>query len=171
VAVADGLLVEGIDVVGDVTGTCPRRTITVRGVPVAVSPSTTFTAPLTCEALSAGKQVKVTGLLTYSSSGFSVNATELAAAGGETDQKPPAGRRGERVNGVGVVGVITGACPSLTLVISGYRVQTTSDTGYVGGTCESLREGTEVDVAAERDSEGRITAERIVLTRVPGPPQ
>jgi hypothetical protein len=161
-AVADGVFVEGADVVEDVTGGCPARTIFLRGVPVTVTTSTTFSAPLTCDSLASGHVVKVTGLLMHKASGFSVSATHLAVVGGDRAPSPPA-EQGERLSAEGVVGAVSGACPSLTFVFMGHRLQTTRATAYRGGSCESVREGVQVvlDVLKQRD--GSVTVESIAF--------
>ena len=175
VAVADGLLVEGADVVESVTGSCPGRTIFLRGVPVSLTSRTTFAAPLTCETLAGGRAVKVTGLLTHEASGFSVSATNVALVNAEESPAPTPvppvppgpGSRRERLNGEGVVGSVKGGCPDLTLVILGYRVQTTATTSYTGGACDDLREGAKVKLTVE-DVDGTFVAETIEIQSVPG---
>ncbi len=172
VAVADGLLVEGADVVETVTGSCPGRTIFLRGVPVSVTTATTFAAPLTCETLAGGRAVKVTGLLTHEASGFSVSATNVALVNADESPAPAPvspgpGSRRERLNGEGVVGSVKGGCPDLTLVILGYRVQTKETTAYTGGACADLREGAKVKLTVE-DVEGTFVAEKIEILSVPG---
>lgn len=246
---ADGLVVEGTDVITAVTGVCPSPTITVRGVPVAITATTTFTAPAACAALTVGTSVKVTGLLTFTATGFSVTATNIAipsgspvapgsvkvegtvasvaglcpaltitleGAGGvvvtslatvfdpstlcssiapgakieavgsrnatgqlvatkveldeDDDDNTGGGGAKKKVGGEGVVGAITGACPTLTLVITGNRVQVTAATQFSGGTCASLREGTQVKVDAEVQPDGSILAEKIEIQRIPGKP-
>ena len=168
VAVADGLFVEGADVVENVTGGCPGRTIFLRGVPVSLTSTTTFTAPLTCEALASGRAVKVTGLLTHQASGFSVTATNLAPVNADAPGPVPPGpgSRRERLNGEGVVGAVKGACPTLSLVILGYKVETTATTAYSGGGCDDLRAGATVKLTVE-DNDGTFLAEKIEIVSVP----
>ena len=175
VAVADGLLVEGSEVINTVTGTCPTRTITVRGVPVALTAATSFASPLSCAALTSGTAVTVTGLLMYAPGGFSVTATQIAPAGSSNskgpavDNKGPEDTRGrQKVAGEGVVDEVSGACPSLTLVIAGHRVQTTRATEYRGGTCEMVRQGTSVKVTAEVQADGSVIAENIDVVAAAG---
>jgi hypothetical protein len=168
VAVADGVQVEGADVITDVSGACPDRSITIRGVAVSVNASTRFAAPLSCASLASGRAVKVTGMLTPSGAGFSVVATQLASAGSDAAPTPPPGRNVERVSGEGVIGAVMGSCPALTLVIGGYQVQTTSVTAYEGGRCESLREGVQVRLDVEKQSDGALVAETVQFVRVSG---
>lgn len=175
---ADGLVVEGSDSITAVSDACPTKTITVRGVPVALTSATTFTAPLTCATLAVGTSVKVTALLTVTATGFTVTATNLAPAGddggtdggtdggSETPNTPGGG--GKKARGEGVVGAITGNCPTLTLVITGTKVSTTATTEYVNGSCESLRPGTKVKIDGELKPGGTAVAEKIEIERIPG---
>jgi hypothetical protein len=71
------------------------------------------------------------------------------------------------LNGEGFVGAVNGACPNLTLVILGYRVQTTSTTAYSGGGCDDVREGAKVKLTVE-DADGTFVAEVVEILSVPG---
>lgn len=175
---ADGIVVEATETITAVSGECPTRSITVRGVPVALTSETTFTAPLTCESLAADDIVTVTALLTYTDTGFTVAATNIAPAGddgssgggGTEPGTPGTGGGGKKARGEGVVGAITGSCPTLTLVITGTRVSTTETTEYVNGSCETLRPGTKVTIDGELRPGGTAIAEKIEIRRVPGRP-
>jgi len=169
VAVADGVSVEAIDVVGDVSGACPSRIISVRGVPVAVTASTSFVAPLSCASLTPGKAVKITGVLLHSGSVVNVIATQLALVGDEASKAPASTNRGgEKLSGEGVVGAVSGGCPSVSFVILGYRVQATETTVYENGDCNGVREGAQVHLDVDRQPDGAIFAERIVILRASG---
>jgi hypothetical protein len=174
---ADGLLVEGTDTISAISDACPARTITVRAVPVALTATTTFTTPLSCESLAVGTNVRVTALLTFTATGFTVVATNIAPGGSTTgggDGAPggsgPGGSAGggKKARGEGVVGSITGTCPTLTMVITGTRVSTTQTTEWVGGTCETLRPGTKVTIDGELRPGGTAVAEKIVIHSIPG---
>ena len=170
---ADGLLVEGTDTITAISDSCPTKTITVRGVPVALTATTTFTAPLTCETLAVDASVKVTALLTFTASGFTVVATNIAPNGetstGGTGGGTPGGTgSGKKARGEGVVGAITGTCPTLTMVITGTHVSTTSTTEWIGGTCETLRPGTKVTIDGELKPGGTAVAERVEIRSTPG---
>jgi hypothetical protein len=174
---AAGLVVEGADIITAVSGSCPTKSITVRGVPVALTAATTFTAPVTCASLAADMTVKVTALLTYTASGFTVTATNVAPAGedtdgdddGDGDGTPGTGSGGgKKARGEGVVGAITGSCPTLTLIITGTRVSTTATTTYEGGSCATLRPGTKVTIDGELRPGGTAVAEHIIIRSVPG---
>lgn len=170
---ADGLLVEGTDLIAAIDGTCPEATITVRGVPVSLTSTTSYASPLTCETLATGMKVKITGLLTFESPSLSVTATHIAPEdSSETPTTPggPGGPGAKKARGEGTIGAITGACPSLTLIITGTRVQTSDATEYVNGTCETLRPGTKVRIDGELNPGGDATAEKIDILRTPGKP-
>ena len=175
---ATGLVVEGTDTITAVSGSCPTKSITVRGVPVALTATTTFTAPITCASLAADMAVKVTALLTYTASGFTVTATNVGPAGdggedGDDDDDdesgtPGTGGGGKKARGEGVIGAITGSCPTLTLIITGTRVSTTGSTTYENGSCETLRQGTKVTIDGELRPGGTAVAEHIIIRSVPG---
>jgi hypothetical protein len=174
-AAADGLVVEGTDTITAVAGACPAKTITIRGVPVAVTAATTFTAPMTCAALAVDTEVTVAALLTFSATGLTVTATNIAPAGGDEngdsdDDEESESGGGKKARGEGVIGAITGSCPTLTLIITGTRVSTTATTEYVNGTCETLRPGTKVTIDGALKPGGTATAEKIEIHRVPGRP-
>lgn len=178
--VADGLMVEGTDAITAVEGTCPARTITVRGVPVALTAATTYGGTLTCATLATGMTVRILGVLTFTPTGFAVTATQLslpvgsAPGDGEDDGEDggddAAQGGGKKANGEGTIGAITGTCPELTLIITGTRVKTTAATTYVNGSCESLRPGTKVKIDGRLYPGGSATAEQIEILRTPGRP-
>lgn len=175
-AAADGIVVEATESITAISGTCPAASITVRGVPVALTSTTTFTAPLTCETLAVGDTVKVTALLTFTDAAFTVTATSIAPAGDDSGTgggepgtpTPGPGGGGKKARGEGVIGSITGSCPTLTLVITGTKVSTTATTEYVNGSCETLRPGTKVTIDGELKPGGTAVAEKIEIRRVPG---
>ena len=162
-ATADGLAVEGTDVITALSGSCPDLTITVRGVPVEVTGSTIFADALSCAALAVNLTVKVRALVTYSTTGYSVAATHIGLV-------EEGGGGGRKASGIGVIGAMTGTCPTLTLVITGTQVQTTATTEYVYGTCETLRPGIHVKVDGELRPGGSAIAERIEVLQNPGRP-
>jgi hypothetical protein len=170
---AEGIAMEATDAITAVDGTCPTKSITLLGVPVGLTSTTTYTAPLTCESLAIGDSVSVTVLLTYTDTGFIVTATSVAPAAEDTDtdEDPTTpGGGGKKARGEGVIGSITGSCPTLTMIITGTRVSTTATTTYVNGSCETLRPGTKVTIDGALNPGGTATAEKIEIHRVPGKP-
>jgi hypothetical protein len=176
---ADGIVVEATETITAVSGSCPTKTITIRGVPVALTSATTYTAPITCASLAVNDTVEVTALLTFTASGFTVTATNVAPddddgddddGDDDDDDNEPGTGGGKKARGEGVIGSITGSCPTLTLVITGTRVSTTATTEYVNGSCETLREGTKVKIDGELKPGGTAVAEKIEIERTPGRP-
>jgi hypothetical protein len=160
---SDGLAVEGTDVITAINGGCPGGTIVVRGVPVALAATTVFDDPLTCGLLTVDMKVKVWAVLTYTPIGYDVQATRVAIV-------DPGSGGGKKASGQGVIGAITGSCPTLTLVITGTRVSTTETTEYVNGSCASLRPGTQVTIDGELRPGGTAIAEKIEIHKIPGRP-
>jgi hypothetical protein len=251
--VADGLEVEGTDVMTSVTGVCPTVVITVRGVPVTVNSATVFATGSTCAGLVAGARVVVRGVLTVTGTALSVVATRIGLEAATGTTPPPTGTKVEgavtsilgtcpsliislqgvvgnvittsttvfdptggcglvavgqnveafgtrnavgylvathvgiddgddgdgggnggggkkKVSGEGTVGAITGACPTLTMVITGARVQTTAATEFKNGSCTTVRSGTKVKVDAETQADGSYAAMKVEILRSPGKP-
>lgn len=159
----EGLGVEGAGLISAATGSCPSRTIVVRGVPIAITATTVFEDSLTCATLAVDQRVRVKGLLTHDGTSYAVRATYVAVV-------DASGGAGRKASGEGVIGAITGSCPTLGLVITGTRVSTTTTTEYVNGTCESLRPGTHVKIDGELRPGGTAVAEHIEIRRIPGRP-
>jgi hypothetical protein len=248
-ALVDGLAVEGTAAISAITGTCPSVVITVLGVPVTVNSTTTYGTGITCAGLTTGTTVKVTGLLTFTASSFSVVATNISlptSGGGsptevevtgvvasvsgtcpaltitlegtggvvkttatttfdptgscssiaagtmieargtrnstsqleatsvaiEDDTTSGGGHgRGRRIGGDGTIGAVTGTCPTLTMVVRGFRVVTTSATVFEGGTCASIRPGTKANIEGATQSDGSLRATKVKILEIPGSDQ
>jgi Domain of unknown function (DUF5666) len=72
----------------------------------------------------------------------------------------PGGAPPTPVAGEGVVAALRGECPSLTMVVHGYPVMTTSSTDFDGGECEAIVPGTRVRV------EGVLGGNSVVAEKV-----
>jgi hypothetical protein len=171
---ADGLMVEGSDVITAVNGTCPDRVITVRGVPVTINSGTMFGPGVTCDALAVGMTVHIAGLLTVSNGAYSVIATSIGGdqqptegggTGGGGSSSP--GRRGH-VTGEGTVANLVGACPTVSMVVHGTRVHIDADTEFVNGACGNLRNGTKVEVEGDTNPDGSLHATHLKIVDQPG---
>ncbi|MGE4065892.1 MAG: DUF5666 domain-containing protein [Vicinamibacterales bacterium] len=127
---------EGEGTVASLTGTCPAVSMVVRGTRVTTSADTTFVNGA-CDNLRPGTKVEVKGTL-GADGGLTADSVEIK-------DQPGHGPGGE-VEGEGTIGTITGACPSLTMVIRGMSVMTSGETAYVGGTCADLASGVTVEV-------------------------
>lgn len=162
-----GTRVEVEGTVAGTTGACPALTITLQGTAgvVVTSATTVFDPTGSCGLIAVGKKIEAVGTRNA--------AHQLVAAKVEVDDDDGEGGGGgggekKKVNGEGTIGAITGACPTLTMVITGARVQTTAATEYINGGCATLRSGTKVKVHAETQPDGRILAERVETLRAPG---
>ena len=60
----------------------------------------------------------------------------------------------------GVVGALTGACPSLSFVVNGTPVVTNASTVFAGG-CASLRNGDKVGVKGTKQPDGAVLATKV----------
>jgi hypothetical protein len=159
----DGLGVEGAGLISEISGPCPTPTIVVRGVPIAITATTVFEEPLACASLAVDQRVRVKARLTHDGTSYTVEAAYVAVV-------DESGGAGKKASGEGVVGAITGTCPTLGLVITGTKVSTTATTEYVNGTCASLRPGTQVKIDGELRPGGTAVAEHIEIRRIPGRP-
>jgi hypothetical protein len=71
------------------------------------------------------------------------------------------GRRRERPENVridGRVSSVGGSCPSISMTVSGQRVETNSSTDFRRGSCRDIRQGVRVEVRGERIGSGPIQA-------------
>jgi hypothetical protein len=143
---AAGSMVEGSAAITAVSGACPDRVVTMRGVPVLMNSGTAFGGGITCGALTAGRTVHIAGLLTQNNGAYTLIATAISVDETPTPGGNESGRGREHVGGEGTVASLTGACPSLSMIVRGYSVTTSPATVYVGGTCEALRPGMKVQV-------------------------
>ena len=172
-------MVEGSDVATAVTGTCPDRVITVRGVPVIVNSGTMFGPGMSCSTLVAGMTVHIRGLLTVTAgptpssrppsawTSSRLKAAALAAAPKPADPaeapavaSTSAAKARSRIS--------SGTCPALSMVVRGTRVRTSAATEFVDGACGNLRNGTKVDVQGDTNGDGGLDATRIRIVDQPG---
>jgi hypothetical protein len=58
----------------------------------------------------------------------------------------------------GALGGLAGTCPSVSFVVNGYSITTSSSTTFDGGSCASLKSGTNVDVKGTKQADGSIAA-------------
>jgi hypothetical protein len=58
----------------------------------------------------------------------------------------------------GVISSLQGSCPTLTFVVAGRTVRTTSSTDFQGGACSSITDGDEVNVEGIEETDNSITA-------------
>jgi hypothetical protein len=144
--------VSGVGTVANLRGSCsPTGTeahvsFTVQGVKVVTNEDTEFFIdaredPIAggCGNLRNGTKVRVVAAETP-------NADSSYTAEKVTIVDQPGGRPPVQVAGEGVVAALKGDCPSLTMVVHGYPVMTTSFTSFTGGTCEALAPGTRIRV-------------------------
>lgn len=117
--------------INSMTGTCPNLTLNIHGVRVTTNSSTVFENG-ECGNLRPGTKV----VLDVETQGTGAVAERIRI----TDQP---GRGGE-VEGEGTVASLKGDCPTLTMVVNGISVMTTSQTTFEDGTCSSIRPGTRI---------------------------
>lgn len=152
-----GKKVSGEGTVGHVTGACPVLSMIVAGTHVNTTASTAFENGA-CANIREGTKVVVTG---DTQTDGSVTAVLVRI----TDQ--PGGHGHDHFDGEGTVGTTTGACPTLTMVIEGYSVITSSTTVFTGGACSDLRAGTKVSVAGT-NAGNLLMAETVAILRAKG---
>ena len=58
----------------------------------------------------------------------------------------------------GPVGGLKGTCPSVTFVINGFSIATSSSTSFQGGACSAVRNGGQVTVDGTRQADGSVAA-------------
>lgn len=144
--------VSGVATVASLRGSCAPTgdeeyiSFTAQGVKVVTNANTEFfidaeEEPIEggCANLRNGTKVRVIADATQNAD-FSYTAQTITMI----DQ--PGGPPPTAVEGEGVVAALRGDCPSLTMVVHGYPVMTTSSTVFEGGTCEAVAPGTRVRV-------------------------
>ena len=125
--------VAGEGTVASLTGTCPNLRMVVNGFDVSTNEATVFESG-ECGNLRPGTKVQIDG---DTESDRSLVATRVRII----DQ--PGGRP---VEGEGNVGGVHGTCPTLTMVVSGHPVMTTSSTVFTGGACTDVVPGSRIFV-------------------------
>jgi hypothetical protein len=158
--------VSGVGTVASLRGSCDpigdeeRISFIIQGVKVVADESTDFfinaeEEPIVggCGNLRNGTKVRVVASETQNED-FTYTAEAITII----DQ--PGGPPPTPVAGEGVVAALRGECLSLTMVVHGYPVMTTSSTVFEGGTCESIVPGTRVRV------EGVLGGNSVVADRV-----
>ena len=143
--------VSGVGTVGSLRGSCnpsggqDRVSFVVQGVKVVTDENTDFFIDAEeaieggCGNLRNGTKVRVVAASTPNAD-FSYTAEKVTIV----DQ--PGGPPPTPVGGDGVVAALKGECPSLTMVVHGYPVMTTSSTSFEGGACDAIVPGTRVHV-------------------------
>jgi hypothetical protein len=148
-----GPKVAGEGTVASLSGECPTLHMVVRGVRVTTTGDTTY--PIgECDNLRTGTKVLVEG--DFETDGI-VTATSIAI----TDQPG-----GHPVAGEGTVGSLRGTCPTLTMVVHGYPVMTTSTTTFVDGACGDIHSGTRIGVSGEIFGNSVLATEVRILPAV-----
>ena len=138
--------VSGVGTVANLSGSCEDDTLkfNVQGVRVVTTDETLFYFDAAeeieggCGNLRSGTKVKVVAEEEPNADGSfnAVSVTIVDQPGG----KPPASVEGE-----GTVAALKGTCPTLTMVVHGYPVMTTSSTDFPDS-CESILPGVKIHV-------------------------
>lgn len=161
VAAADGLVVDGTDVITAVTGSCPNLVITIRGTPVTVNSSTVFGSGTTCAGLAINTNVHVTGLLSFGTGGTAtVVATNVSVVVATTETV------------TGTIASISGSCPSVTVTLTGLGgiiVTSPTTTFAPTGSCSTLAAGRSIEATGTRNATLQLAATLFsVVTSTPG---
>jgi hypothetical protein len=65
----------------------------------------------------------------------------------------------------GKIGDLEGTCPAMRFTVQKTLVRVTGSTRYTKGSCKDLRNGKEVDLAGEVQSDGSVTATSIEVKK------
>jgi Domain of unknown function (DUF5666) len=87
--------------------------------------------------------------------------TTLTATDVEVQNDKPA--QPEEAEVQGTVSAVSGACPTLTLVVNGTTVMTNASTALSGGACANIIVGAHVEVKGVRQSNGSVLATRMSI--------
>ena len=166
--------VSGVGTVANLRGSCDPSgseehvSFVVQGVKVVTDADTEFFIdaqedPIAggCGNLRNGTKVRVVAAETQNAD-FSYTAEKVTII----DQ--PGGPPPTPVEGEGVVAALKGECPSLTMVVHGYPVMTTSATTYAAGdTCEAITPGTRIKVTGVLGGNS-VVADSVEILAAPG---
>jgi hypothetical protein len=158
-------------IVANAAGICPSLTITLQASTdsIVTNNATVFDPAGSCAQIIAGAKVVATGARNAAGQFVATKVQVGADDGDDDDDGGPIGPGNRpKASGEGVIGAVTGSCPTLTLVIQGYRVRTNLATLYVGGSCASLRPGTQVKADVEQLADGSFVAEKLEIRKIPG---
>jgi len=144
-----------VGVVAGVSGACPDLSFVLSGVTVHVSARTRFEGGA-CTDIKEGMRA---GAIGASRADGAVDAARVRIG---TPPPPPV---------AGLVASLSGACPSLTFVLDGVTVQTSSSTVFDGGSCTDLREGMRAAAIGRRTGEKTLDAEHVKFGQRPQEPQ
>lgn len=91
--------------------------------------------------------------------------TTLTVAGRSVavSQRAPEARQAESVRLEGQASQVSGVCPTLSFIIEGRRVQTSSDTHFVANNCSRVRTGATLDVRGDVQPSGVVLATRVMV--------
>ena len=133
----------------DATETAARISFTVQGVKVVTDENTEFFISAAEEPIEGGCGNLRNGTKVRVVAAEESNADGTYTAEAVTIIDQPGGPPPTPVEGEGTVGALKGTCPSLTMVVHGYPVMTTSSTVFEGGDCEAITSGTRIRVEGE----------------------
>ena len=81
---------------------------------------------------------------------------------------------GTQVPVVGIVAQVSGACPDLTIVLSGVTIHLSSRTRFESGGCSDIKEGMRAGAIGAKRADGSVDAQRAKIgappPKVPPPP-
>jgi Domain of unknown function (DUF5666) len=145
---------EGEGRITSVTGTCPDVTIFFgSSTGVQVNQATVFVGG-TCADLAPGVKVQARGFRDD-------DATTNVASWIRIKSKQLEGRV--------TVSSVSGTCPTVTIMVGGFKVLTDASTVFKNGSCANLRSGTKIKVKVEmKNDDGSILAEEIEIEDQPG---
>ena len=145
-----------VGIVAGVTGGCPDLSFVLSGVTIHVAARTRFEGGA-CAEIKEGMRA---GAIGASRADGSVDAARVRMG----DPPPPPV--------AGLIEALSGSCPTLTFVLDGVTVRTSSSTVFDGGACSDLREGMRAAAIGRRSGEKTIDAEHVKMAvRPPQPPQ
>jgi hypothetical protein len=150
-APGSGKKARGEGVIGAITGDCPELTLIITGTRVFTTATTAYVNG-SCQLLRPGTKVTIDGELFP---GGSATAERIEVRGIPGQQ---------RVSGDGVVGQVSGSCPTLTMSVRGVKVTTTGATTFTEGNCEDIRSGTHIDVTGDYDG-SEVAATEVKIRR------
>ena len=112
-------------------------------------------ATLTVKGVEAGDVIDIRVRLTDSSVRIEAERRERRRGDGDDDDDDDELK--------GTVSALSGTCPSLTFIVSGVTIKTTSATRFEDGSCARVRNDARVEIHGRRQTDGSIQAARIEI--------
>jgi uncharacterized protein DUF5666 len=145
--------------VSGLTGTCPALTFTV-GTTKVTTDGTTFFEEGTCADVKNGAEVEVKG---RPQTDGSILAAVVELSNEDHDDADDDDDSEDEGEFEGIVGTLTGTCPTVTFMLQTRQITTTNTTRFDGGVCTAIKNGSRVEVKGNLQVNGSVVATQVEI--------